>query len=136
MSAFNDDQGCFVCGQKNPSGLRLVFRDGGAGEPGPEVEAEVLFPAHLQGWQGTVHGGLVATVLDESIVKAAAALGITCVTAELTVKYRKPVATGVAYRVVGKVQANRGRIILAEGQLYDASGQVVAQAAGKLFKVR
>ena len=116
--------------------MRLVFRAGETGESGPGVEAEVLFPAHLQGWQGTVHGGLVATVLDESVVKAAAALGITCVTAELTVKYRKPVATGVAYRVVGKVQANRGRIILAEGQLYDASGQVVAQAAGKLFKVR
>jgi acyl-coenzyme A thioesterase PaaI-like protein len=133
MTDFNDDNKCFVCGKGNPVGLQLDFRPQGTG---PGVEADVLFPAHLQGWQATVHGGLLATVLDEVMVKAATAVGSTCVTAELTVKYRKPTATGVSYLLSGRILEDRGRILTAESCLCDASGVLHAQATGKLFKIR
>ena len=133
MSEFNDDQNCFVCGKKNLAGLRLEFREKDSSH---EVEAEIVFPAHLQGWQNTVHGGLLATVLDEVMIKAATAIGSQCVTAELTVKYKKPAATGVSYRLSGAVVATRGRIITAESHIFDSSGQILAQATGKLFKVQ
>jgi uncharacterized protein (TIGR00369 family) len=132
MKDFNDDQHCFVCGKKNPAGLKIEFRENLKNK---EVEADVLFPAHLQGWQDTVHGGLLATVLDETMIKAAAAAGIKCVTAEITVKYKKPASTGKTYLVHGKVQETRGRIVTAESRICDASGQIIAQATGKLFKV-
>jgi uncharacterized protein (TIGR00369 family) len=132
MKDFNDDQHCFVCGKKNPAGLKIEFSENLINK---EVEADVLFPAHLQGWQDTVHGGLLATVLDETMIKAAAAAGIKCVTAEITVKYKKPASTGKTYLVFGKVQETRGRIVTAESRICDASGQIVAQAAGKLFKI-
>jgi uncharacterized protein (TIGR00369 family) len=132
MKDFNDDQHCFVCGKKNLAGLKIEFRENPANQ---EVEADVLFPPHLQGWQDTVHGGLLATVLDETMIKAAAAAGIKTVTAEITVKYKKPAATGVPYLTRGKVLETRGRIVTAESRLCDASGQIIAQAAGKLFKV-
>ena len=132
MSDFNDDHKCFVCGTANSAGLQLAFR----GNPsGPGVEADVVFPAHLQGWEATVHGGLLATVLDEAMVKAAAALDIKCVTAEITVKYRKPAATGVGYLVAGRVLEPRGRVFSAESRIHDAEGQVLAQATGKLFRI-
>ena len=133
MSDFNDDQNCFVCGSENTAGLRLEFREN---ESSREVEAEVSFPRHLQGWQATVHGGLLATVLDEAMVKAAATMGLKCVTAELTVRYRKPASTGVSYLVSGRVLEARGRIIMAESRIHDSSGLVYAQATGKLFKTR
>jgi uncharacterized protein (TIGR00369 family) len=129
---FKDDQNCFVCGEKNPAGLRLEFREGDSEH---EVVTEIIFPAHLQGWQGTVHGGLLATVLDEIMIKAAKAIGSTCVTAEITVKYRKPAATGVSYHVSGRVLASHGRLVTAESRLCDSTGQILAQATGKLFKV-
>ena len=132
MSIFNDDQGCFVCGQGNPAGLRLQFRET---EPGLAVEAEVVFPASLQGWQDTVHGGLLATVLDESMVKAAAAAVLKCVTGEITVKFRIPAATGAPCLAAGRILQTRGRISLAEGQIRDASGKVLAQATGKLVRI-
>ena len=132
MKDFNDDQHCFVCGKKNLAGLKIEFRENLQSK---EVEAEVIFPPHLQGWQGTVHGGLLATVLDEIMIKAAAAAGIKCVTAEITVKYKKPAFTGTTYQVHGKMLEMRGKIVTAESRLCDASGQIYAQATGKLFKI-
>ena len=133
MNDFNDDQNCFVCGKKNVAGLQLEF----AQNPrSGETEARVAFPVQLQGWRGTVHGGLLATVLDETLIKAAAAAGCKCVTAEITVKFKKPALTGSPLLAAGKVLETRGRIVSAESRICDAQGQVMAQATGKLFKIK
>lgn len=131
MSGFTDNGCCFVCGPGNPLGLKLRFL------PGPEagsVEAEVLFPDYLQGWENVVHGGLIATVLDEAMIKAAFQRKLACVTGEVTVRYLKPAATGAVFMARGRVLEERGRIVLAESELLDASGTAVARATGKLFK--
>jgi uncharacterized protein (TIGR00369 family) len=132
MKDFNDDQHCFVCGKNNSAGLKIEFR---GNEQSGESEAEVVFPAHLQGWQGTVHGGLLATVLDEIMIKAAAAANSKCVTAEINVKYKKPAFTGTTYHVYGKMLAARGKIVTAESRICDVTGQIYAQATGKLFTI-
>lgn len=132
MKDFKDDQNCFVCGQENAAGLHLEF---GKNPQNGETEARVVFPARLQGWQDTVHGGLLATVLDETMIKAAAAAGIKTVTAEITVKYKKPAQICIPYLASGKVLETRGRIVTAESRICDASGQILATATGKLFKV-
>jgi uncharacterized protein (TIGR00369 family) len=132
MNDFNDDQNCFVCGKKNTAGLQLEF---GQNAQSGETEARVAFPVQLQGWRSTVHGGLLATVLDETMIKAAAAAGFKCVTAEITVKFKKPAMTGIPYLAAGKVLETRGRIVSAAGRICDADGQVFAAATGKLFKV-
>jgi uncharacterized protein (TIGR00369 family) len=132
MSEFNDNENCFVCGRENPAGLRLEFRtDPGRGAAAAAVE----FPACFQGWQDTVHGGLLATVLDETMIKAAAAAGHKCVSAEITVTYRQPARTGARYLAEGEVLQSRGRLVLAASRVRDAAGRVCAQATGKLFKV-
>ena len=132
MKEFTDDQNCFVCGQKNTAGLGLEF---GQNAASGETEARVAFPVQFQGWRSTVHGGLLATVLDESMIKAAAAVGSKCVTAEITVKYRKPVLTGEPCLIAAGIVETRGRIVFAQGRICDSQGQVLAQATGKLFKV-
>lgn len=132
MRPFTDNQGCFVCGKLNPSGLKLHFST----QPERETtESSVVFPEMLQGWEQTVHGGLVSTVLDEMLVQAAAARGHKCVTAEITVKFKKPVAIGQPYKISGHVTGIRGRIVCAESQLLDGDGKEVAVASGKLFNI-
>lgn len=133
MRDFTDDQNCFVCGEKNPVGLKLEFRENATSH---ETEADVVFPAYLQGWRDTVHGGLLATALDEVMVQAARTGGIPCVTAEITVKYKQPAFTGIPYVLAGRTLESRGRIILAEGRICDASGQIFAQATAKLFRMK
>ena len=130
---FNDNGRCFVCGPGNPEGLRLEFR---MDKDRAEAEAEVSFPERYQGWEGVVHGGLLATVLDEAMIYAAGAKGLKCVTGEMTVRYVKPASTGVAYELKGRFVEDQGRIVLAESELRDSDGLEVARATGKLFKIR
>jgi uncharacterized protein (TIGR00369 family) len=130
---FRDDRVCFVCGEKNPAGLKLRIRTNS--ERG-ESAADVTFPEHFQGWAKVVHGGLLATVLDEAMIYAAGAKGLKCVTGEMTVRYIKPVATGVAYALRGRFVEDKGRIVIAESELRDSDGLEVARASGKLFKTR
>lgn len=128
-----DDRTCFICGEKNPIGLKLRLEvDPERGESA----AEVTFPEAFQGWAGVVHGGLLAAVLDEALIYAAGAKGIKCVTGEITVRYVKPALTGEAYRLVGRFVEDQGRIVLAESQLLDGEGRQVARASGKLFKIK
>jgi uncharacterized protein (TIGR00369 family) len=129
---FRDDRVCFACGERNPVGIKLRLRtDAARGES----TADVTFAEHFQGWTGVVHGGLVATVLDEAMIYAAGAKGLKTVTGEMTVRYIKPVSTGVAYTLKGRFVEDKGKIVLAESELVDTEGAQVARASGKLFKV-
>jgi len=129
---FTDNRRCFVCGEKNLDGLRLVLRmDKGEGR----AAADVVFPERFQGWEGIVHGGLLATVLDEVMIYAAGSNGLRCITGEITVRYVKPARTGEPYRLTGRVTGHRGRIVLAESELLGGDGEVFARATGKLFRV-
>ena len=77
---------CFGCGAENPRGLALEFRL----EHGRAV-AEFAPADYLQGYPGFVHGGVVATMLDEAMSWAAYGQGIWAMTARLTMRFRKSV---------------------------------------------
>lgn len=129
---FKDNQRCFVCGPANPDGLRLVFRmDAERGE----AEAEVAFPGRFQGWETVVHGGLLAAVLDEAMIKAARARDLRCVTGELSVRFSAPARIGEVYVLKGRLAGVRGKIVLAESEIVSRGGEAVARAKGKLFKI-
>lgn len=132
MDQFNDNDLCFVCGSRNERGLKLVFKTGD--EP-DQVESEVIFPGEFQGWDRVVHGGLVSTVLDEIMVKAAQHKGFKCVTAQINVKFRKPAPTGQALKLMGKITEIKRKIICTEGILSDPHHDLIASATARLFIV-
>lgn len=132
MDDYRDDGRCFVCGAANDAGLHLEFRlDGDAGT----AEAALVIPDRFQGWAGVVHGGLLATVLDEALVKSAGARGLRCVTGEITVRYRRPSPVGAALTVRGRMLDRRQRMVTAAAEIVDAAGATLATASGKLFVV-
>jgi hypothetical protein len=126
-NAFRDDRVCFVCGEKNPFGLKLRIRmDAERGES----TAEVTFRDDFQGWAGIVHGGLVATVLDEALVYAAAAKGLRCVTGEITARYNR--FPGVSYKLKA---ARRGQGTNRSCKKRATPRRARGPASGKLFKI-
>jgi acyl-coenzyme A thioesterase PaaI-like protein len=121
-----DDGACFACGPENAAGLRLVFEpDGSTGARGT-----ITLPAHLQGYRGIAHGGIVMLVLDEVMAHAAGNAGEMVMTAAAAVRFRAPVPLGVQLSVTGRVVSRRGKILRIEGSIRNAAGDVLASADG------
>ncbi|CAN5407643.1 hypothetical protein BH10PLA1_BH10PLA1_13490 [soil metagenome] len=121
--------GCLVCGHANPVGLRLsLCVDTG------DVAIQTTFtpgPQHI-GFEGILHGGVLATVLDEAMVWAAIwSSRRACVAGEMNVRFRKSAVVGVPLKCTARVTASRSRLIESAGELVDATGQTIATATGK-----
>ncbi|MFO7675831.1 MAG: PaaI family thioesterase [bacterium] len=120
---------CFACGRNNPHGLRLDIRPADDG-----VGFEFVCPDRFQGWEGIVHGGIVATLLDELIAWAASERGCESLTGELSVRYRRPMPVGRLVHGFGRIVRERGRLLIGESRLVDETGNPIAEATGKMMK--
>ena len=121
--------GCFVCGDKNENGLQAKFY-----YDGKEAFTEIEASENLEGYQGIYHGGIVSTVLDEVMIKAILANEIYAVTAEMTVRFYKPVKTGDKLFFKGRVVRNKGRVYFTEGEVKRTNGDILASATGKYIE--
>ncbi len=121
---------CFGCGPSNPAGLRLSFIESDEG-----VEVEYTVPAQLQGATGIVHGGIQATLLDETLCMTAyAKAGTPVFTGELTVRYLRPVPTGTPLRVHGRIVEAKPKGWIIEGAITLAeTGEELTRAHGRFF---
>ncbi|GJQ52126.1 MAG: acyl-CoA thioesterase [Anaerolineaceae bacterium] len=127
---------CFVCGLENPIGLHLHIYET---EPGI-VEATYVAPEHFQGFPGVLHGGIVASLLDE--ISSRAHMGSDpqkprfMFTAKLDVKYRKNTPVGKWLKLIGKAGKAKSRSAEAWGGVYDAeTGDLLAEANALLINV-
>lgn len=119
---------CFICGPKNPYGLRVSFRleDGiSKAEFWPE-------PKH-QGWADYLHGGLVLALLDEALAYAAYHRGFYAVTAKVEARLRKPIRTGQKLAITGKIISQRRKIIESRAAIHLEDGSLAAEAKGLLY---
>ena len=126
---------CFICGLENPVGLKLRFYEI---EPG-WIETEYTAPAHFQGYPGVLHGGIIATILDETSGRA---FGGTAqeprfmFTAKLAVTYRQNVPIGKPLKIVGKAGKDKGRSAEGWAGIYDAeTGELLAEGDSILVNV-
>ena len=83
--AFRHLHECFGCGAANPASLGIVYTTTTDG-----AEARVRFGRHHQGPPGIVHGGLLATLVDEAMGTVPHDGRGVRVTSEMTVRYRRP----------------------------------------------
>jgi uncharacterized protein (TIGR00369 family) len=122
-------RGCVVCGRDNTLGLKLsLFVNPVTGV----VRVHYTPRAPHIGFEGVVHGGVLATVIDEAMVWAATWAGKRfCLCGEMTVRYRAPAAVGRGLVVEARVESARPRLIQAVAEIRDAAGEVVASASGK-----
>lgn len=79
--------GCFGCGPGNSAGLGLRA----SAAAGEAVTAELTFDRRFEGAPGVVHGGAVATALDDLFGFALTRILVPAVTVDLRVRYRRAV---------------------------------------------
>ena len=125
---------CFLCGLENPIGLKLrIFQvDTGV------IEAEYTAPEHFQGYPGVLHGGIVATLLDE--ISGRAQMGDASAprfmfTAKLEVKYRKNAPTLKPLKIIGKAGKSKGKMAESWAGIYDEDNNLLAEANTMLINV-
>ena len=119
---------CFVCGENNPQGLHAAMY-----KVGDLVEMEFRPRREHIGWNDVVHGGLIATVLDELMTWAAIVDQRQAFFAvDFSVRFKAPLAPETPYRVCARVSGAR-RILDAEGWVEDAAGTVLSTATGRYF---
>ena len=123
--------GCFVCGGRNSHGLKARFF-----YDGEYAVTELTATEAFEGYKGIFHGGIVASLLDEVMIKAILARDVYAVTAEMTVRYRLPVRTGELVRFAGKVISTKGRLITTEGEAIGEGGKLYASATGTYLEAK
>lgn len=121
--------GCLACGRHNPAGLRLsLFVE----TESAEVHTSFIPRAEHIGFDGILHGGVLATVLDEAMVWAAIWTSKkACVAGELNVRFRKSAVVGEELVCLARVTVSRSRLIETTGELTTADGQPIASGSGK-----
>ncbi len=120
---------CFACGQQNPIGLRLCFTTEGEG-----IRAEFTPGPQYQGYEGIVHGGIMAAALDDAMANLFHLRGQEALTARIEVRFRREAPVGQRLIVAARITRERGRMFSAEATLTLADGTRVADATGTFVR--
>ena len=120
------DHHCFACGRDNPIGMRLRIElaEGTA-------RTEWTAGEDYVGWSDKLHGGIIATLLDEVMAWAPSSYDSWAVTAEMTVRFRSPAMPGERLEAIGRVAERRRRIYDVRGEVRGADGRLVAEGRGR-----
>lgn len=104
---------CLVCSGSNPYGLALQF------EVAPDGILSAAFQANpvLEGYQGLLHGGITASLLDGAMTNCLFAQGIVALTAELRIRYFTPVLIGSEIRLRAWIQERHPPLYQVQAEL-------------------
>jgi len=122
------DSLCFGCVQNNPIGLKLGFK-----RDGKTARAEFTPDKLYQGWNGIVHGGIITCMLDEAMSHAVHLEGIECLTAKMTVQFKRPAPVEESLIITGSITRNTRRLVETEAKVSLPDGTVVAESTATQF---
>jgi uncharacterized protein (TIGR00369 family) len=124
------DYNCFGCSSTNSFGLKMNFIETEHG-----LECSWQPPSYFQGWINVLHGGIQASLMDEIaswvvFVK----LGVSGVTSELKVKYKKAVEmTNKPITIKAQLREMQRNIAIIDCFLHDHESKLCATAECKYF---
>jgi uncharacterized protein (TIGR00369 family) len=119
---------CIACRSYAAGGLGLSFR---AREDG-SVEAVFDAGDAYQGYDGILHGGVIAMLLDAAMTNCLFAQGRCGVTGKLTVRFRHPAASGEPARLIAWTEQSSPPLFILRAELWQ-DGQRRAIATGQFM---
>lgn len=125
-----ESDNCFVCGTLNPIGLHLEIKEGeGWSRAVWTVEEPYI------GYEGVLHGGIMASIMDDLMAHALYYTDLNVVTAHLELDYRIPIHVGEEIQCEAQVtEFGKGRSIRVEGVI-KKNGIAAAEAKGVMVIV-
>lgn len=124
---------CYICGMDNEQGLKAQFYN----MEDNSVMTKFVYSEQHQSFPQRVHGGLIATMLDELAFRAAWVndYGLLGATMSMEIKYRKPVPYNVEIIGKGLVTKDLSKFFVSEVGLYDIEKNLLANATVKYIKL-
>lgn len=122
--------GCVACGESNPAGLRLKFERQQDGS----VKSAAFCAKELTGYDGLLHGGVAALMLDSAMTNCLFSAGVTALTAEMSVKYRLPVKIGRAVVLTARIKADHDPLFILNSELRQ-DGSLMVSAEAKFMRL-
>ena len=118
-------QHCYGCGPENPHSLHADFNF-------DELTGEVRFdfqpPSFALGAPGYVHGGVLASIMDEAQGVLCFHVGHVVMTDELHMKYHKATALDKPFRVSAWITAVRKRRMYTHGSVHSLEGELLVSS--------
>ena len=125
------DEYCFACGEKNPIGLHLTFDF-----DGEKITTKKILPREFQGYDGTAHGGILSTMLDETMCKfISAKYNERALTGRLEVRYKYPTPVEQELKITAWEENQRKNIITMKSTVETLDGTITAEATAKFAVV-
>lgn len=122
------DHNCFACGGENPIGLHLEIELGEG-----TARTEWTAAPDFVGWEDKIHGGILATLLDEVMAWAPSSFDSWAVTAEMSIRFRAPANPGELLIAEARVTSRRRRIYAVHGAIHGQDGRLIAEADGRFL---
>lgn len=125
-----DGYNCFGCSPDNPIGIHMEFY-----ENGDEIISFWHPQTQYQGWVDTMHGGILATIIDETagwvVFRKLQTSGMTT---KLEMKYRKPVMTTEPQITVrGHIVEQRRNLVTIDVSIENSKGETCVEGRATYF---
>ena len=125
---------CMVCGMKNHPGLKAQFYE----LDSEQIVSVFTADEHHQGYPGRMHGGIAASILDETIGRAVRIKygdELWGVTIELNTRYRKPIPLHTEIKTVARITKESKRHFEGQGAILLPNGRVAVEGRGRYLKL-
>jgi len=121
---------CFACGMDNPIGLRIKFE---LNED--RCTAEFTANENHVGFENTVHGGIIYSMLDDVMANCLYLQNIKAHTARCEIRYRKALEVGSKVNLTGWIETERRRLVVLKGEArLAADDSLVADAEASFMR--
>ncbi|MBP5473789.1 MAG: PaaI family thioesterase [Bacteroidales bacterium] len=125
-----EEYDCFGCCPTNPLGVHMEFY-----EDGDYVVSMWKPQTPYQGWIKTMHGGILATLLDETAGWVVfRKLRTSGVTTHLDIRYKKSISTTEEQITIkGHIVEQRRNIVLIDVTIQNAEGEICVEGRATYF---
>ncbi|MCP4130705.1 MAG: PaaI family thioesterase [bacterium] len=127
-----EDKICFGCGQENKHGLKLELK---FDDDTKTAYGEYTAHEFLEGPPNIIHGGIIAALLDETMITVNKYLEFIALTSELTIRYLQPAFINENLYIRGWYVKKSKMIIENRAEIENEMGKIVARAKGKYIEV-
>ena len=119
--------GCFSPPERSPINKQLkLYTDG------KKLYTQFQALPHHVGWGNMIHGGILATILDEIMgLEAVLLKRMICFTKDLHITYKKPCYKEDTYTIITTFDSKSENNIIIRGEVYDSGSNICVLGIGE-----